>query len=125
MDRSKIGQFFREKFKKNDSNTPVKSGEIITFMFARFDEKERAKLMNFIDDFIIEEFKIKESNLPWLSTHNRDSDEDWSNFFVFDKVFWDSIPMPRELDFEFLRVPGISRVKTTSTKYSRLQTVRI
>jgi len=83
MDRSKIGQFFREKFKKNDSNTPVKSGEIITFMFARFDEKERAKLMNFIDDFIIEEFKIKESNLPWLSTYNRDSDEDWSNFFVY------------------------------------------
>ena len=83
MDRSKIGQFFRDNFKKNDSNTPVKSGEIITFMFARFDEKERAKLMNFIDDFIIEEFKIKESNLPWLSTYNRDSDEDWSNFFVY------------------------------------------
>ena len=39
MDRSKIGQFFKETFKKEDSNTPVKSGEIVTFMFARFDEK--------------------------------------------------------------------------------------
>jgi len=44
MDRSKIGQFFKETFKKEDSNTPVKSGEIVTFMFARFDEKERIKL---------------------------------------------------------------------------------
>ena len=83
MDRSQIGQFFKDTFKKEDSITPVKSGEIITFMFARFDEKERIKLMNFIDKFIIEEFKIKESNLPWLNTSNRDNEEDWSNFFVY------------------------------------------
>jgi hypothetical protein len=83
MDRSKIGQFFKETFKKEDSNTPVKSGEIVTFMFARFDEKERIKLMNFIDEFIIQEFKIKESNLPWLNTSNRDNEEDWRNFFVY------------------------------------------
>jgi hypothetical protein len=83
MDRSEIGQFFKDTFKKKDSNTPVKSAEIITFMFARFDEKERTKLMNFIDKFIIEEFKIKESNLPWLNSSNRDSDEDWTNFFVY------------------------------------------
>jgi hypothetical protein len=83
MDRSKIGQFFKETFKKEDSNTPVKSGEIVTFMFARFDEKERIKLMNFIYEFIIQEFKIKESNLPWLNTSNRDNEEDWRNFFVY------------------------------------------
>jgi hypothetical protein len=83
MDRSKIGQFFKETFKKEDSNTPVKSGEIVTFMFARFDEKDRIKLMNFIDEFIIQEFKIKESNLPWLNTSNRDNEEDWRNFFVY------------------------------------------
>ena len=83
MDHSKIGQFFKDTFKKDDSNTPVKSGEIITFMFARFDEKERARLMNFIDKFIIEEFKIKESNLPWLNSLNRDNEEDWKNFFVY------------------------------------------
>ena len=52
-------------------------------MFARFDEKERIKLMNFIDKFIIEEFKIKASNLPWLNTSNRDNEEDWNNFFVY------------------------------------------
>jgi len=83
MDRSQIGQFFKDTFKKKDSITPVKSGEIITFMFARFDEKERIKLMNFIDQFIIEEFKIKASNLPWLNTSNRDNHEDWTNFFVY------------------------------------------
>ena len=83
MDRSEIGQFFKDTFKKEDSITPVKSGEIITFMFARFDEKERIKLMNFIDEFIIQEFKIKESNLPWLNTSNRDNEEDWRNFFVY------------------------------------------
>ena len=83
MDRSEIGQFFKETFKKEDSITPVKSGEIITFMFARFGEKERIKLMNFIDEFIIEEFKIKASNLPWLNTSNRDNEEDWRNFFVY------------------------------------------
>ena len=83
MDRSEIGQFFKDTFKKEDSITPVKSGEIITFMFARFDEKERIKLMNFIDEFIIEEFKIKASNLPWLNTSNRDNEEDWRNFFVY------------------------------------------
>ena len=83
MDRSKIGQFFKETFKKDDSDTPVKSGEIINFIFARYSEYERVKLMNFIDNFIIEEFKIKESNLPWLNTFNRDSEEDWSNFFVY------------------------------------------
>ena len=33
MDRSKIGQFFKNTFKKNDSDTPVKSGEIINFIF--------------------------------------------------------------------------------------------
>ena len=83
MDRSEIGQFFKDTFKKEDSITPVESGEIITFMFARFDEKERIKLMNFIDQFIIEEFKIKASNLPWLNTSNRDNEEDWRNFFVY------------------------------------------
>ena len=83
MDRSEIGQFFKNTFKKEESNTPVKSAEIITFMFARFDEKERTKLMNFIDEFIIEEFKIKASNLPWLNTSNRDNEEDWRNFVVY------------------------------------------
>ena len=83
MDRSEIGQFFKDTFKKEDSITPVKSGEIITFMFTRFDEKERIKLMNFIDEFIVEEFKIKASNLPWLNTSNRDNEEDWTNFFVY------------------------------------------
>jgi hypothetical protein len=83
MDRSKIGQFFKDTFKKSNNNTPVKSGEIISFIFTRYSEKERARLMNFIDDFIIEEFKVKESNLPWLNTYNRDRDEDWSNFFVY------------------------------------------
>ena len=83
MDRSEIGQFFKENFKKVDSNTPVKSGEIITFMFARFNEKERTRLMNFIDEFIIEEFKIKKSNLPWLNSSHRDNEEDWRNFFVY------------------------------------------
>ena len=83
MDRSEIGQFFKDTFKKDDSNTPVKSGEIIAFMFARFNEKERTRLMNFIDEFIIEEFKIKESNLPWLNSSHRDKEEDWRNFFVY------------------------------------------
>ena len=83
MDRSEIGQFFKDTFKKEDSNTPVKSGEIITFIFARFNEKERIRLMNFIDEFIIEEFKIKKSNLPWLNSSHRDNEEDWRNFFVY------------------------------------------
>ena len=83
MDRSKIGQFFKDTFKKDDSNTPVKSGEIINFIFARYGEEERVKLMNFIDNFIIEEFKIKESNLPWLNSYNKDKEEDWANFFVY------------------------------------------
>jgi hypothetical protein len=83
MDRSEIGQFFKDNFKKVDSNTPVKSGEIITFMFARFNEKERTRLMNFIDEFIIEEFNIKKSNLPWLNSSHRDNEEDWRNFFVY------------------------------------------
>jgi hypothetical protein len=38
--------------------------------------------MNFIDNFIIDELKIKESNLPWRNTINRDLDEDWTNFIV-------------------------------------------
>jgi hypothetical protein len=83
MDRSKIGQFFKDTFKKDGSNTTVKSGEIINFIFARYSEEERVKLMNFIDNFIIEEFKVKESNLPWLNAFNRDREEDWSNFFVY------------------------------------------
>jgi len=33
MDRSKIGQIFKDTFKKDDSNTPVKSGEIVNFIF--------------------------------------------------------------------------------------------
>jgi hypothetical protein len=83
MDRSKIGQFFKDTFKKDDSNTPIKSGEIVNFIFARYSEKERVKLMNFIDNFIIEEFKIKESNLPWLNSFHRECEEDWANFFVY------------------------------------------
>jgi hypothetical protein len=39
--------------------------------------------MNFIDNFIIEEFNIKESNLPWLNSINKNRDEDWENFFVY------------------------------------------
>ena len=83
MDRSKIGQFFKETFKKDDSDTVVKSGQIISFIFARYSEKERTRLMNFIDEFIIEEFKIKKDNLPWLNSRSRDREEDWSNFFVY------------------------------------------
>jgi hypothetical protein len=83
MDRSKIGQFFKDTFKKDDSNTPVKSGEIINFIFARFTHKERIRLMNYIDNFIVEEFNIKQSNLPWLNSLNKNRDEDWSNFFVY------------------------------------------
>jgi len=83
MDRSKIGQFFKDTFKKDDSNTPIKSGEIVNFIFARYSEKERTRLMNFIDEFIIEEFKIKKDNLPWLNSSSRDREEDWSNFFVY------------------------------------------
>jgi hypothetical protein len=83
MDRSKIGQFFKDTFKKDDSNTPVKSGEIINFIFARYSYKEREELMNFIDDFIIREFNIKQSNLPWLNSTHKDREEDWANFFVY------------------------------------------
>ena len=83
MDRSEIGQFFKDTFKKDDSNTPVKSGEIINFIFARFTQKERIRLMNFIDNFIIEEFNIKQHNLPWLNSTHKDREEDWSNFFVY------------------------------------------
>ncbi len=83
MDRSKIGQFFKDTFKKDDSNTPVKSGEIINFIFARYSYKEREELMNFIDDFIIREFNIKQSNLPWLNSTHKDCEEDWNNFFVY------------------------------------------
>ena len=83
MDRSQIGQFFKDTFKKDDSKTPVKSGEIINFIFARYSYKEREELMNFIDDFIIREFNIKQSNLPWLNSTNKDRDEDWTNFFVY------------------------------------------
>jgi hypothetical protein len=83
MDRSKIGQFFKDTFKKDDSNTPVKSGEIINFIFARYSYKEREELMNFIDDFIIREFNIKQTNLPWLNSAHKDREEDWSNFFVY------------------------------------------
>ena len=83
MDRSQIGQFFKETFKKEDSKTPVKSGEIINFIFARYSYKERKELMNFIDDFIINEFNIKESNLPWLNSTHKDREEDWANFFVY------------------------------------------
>ena len=83
MDRSKIGQFFKNTFKKIDSDTPVKSGEIINFIFARYSFKERVELMNFIDDFIIGEFNIKQSNLPWLNSTNKDREEDWANFFVY------------------------------------------
>ncbi len=32
MDRSKIGQFFKDTFKKDDSTTPVKSGEKIYYI---------------------------------------------------------------------------------------------
>jgi hypothetical protein len=39
--------------------------------------------MNFIDNFIIEEFNIKESNLPWLNSTHKDCEEDWNNFFVY------------------------------------------
>jgi hypothetical protein len=83
MDRSKIGQFFKNTFKKDDSNTTVKSGEIINFIFARYSHKEREDLMNFIDDFIIREFNIKQSNLPWLNSLHKDCEEDWDNFFVY------------------------------------------
>jgi len=83
MDRSKIGQFFKDTFKKDDSNTSIKSGEIINFIFARYSYKEREELMNFIDDFIIREFNIKESNLPWLNSTYKDREEDWTNFFVY------------------------------------------
>ncbi len=83
MDRSKIGQFFKDNFKKDDSTTPVKSGEIINFIFARFTHRERIRLMNFIDNFIVEEFNINQSNLPWLNSNNKNQDEDWSNFFVY------------------------------------------
>ncbi len=83
MDRSKIGQFFKDTFKKDDSNTPIKSGEIINFIFARYSYKEREELMNFIDDFIIQEFNIKSSELPWLNSTHKDKEEDWANFFVY------------------------------------------
>jgi len=83
MDRSKIGQFFKDTFKKDDSNTPVKSGEIINIIFARCTNDERVKLLNFIDKFIIDEFKIKESNLPWLNSNYKSTEEDWDNFFVY------------------------------------------
>lgn len=83
MDRSKIGQFFKDTFKKDDNNTPVKSGEIIHFIFGRYSHKEREELMNYIDDFIIQEFNIKSSELPWLNSTNKDKEEDWTNFFVY------------------------------------------
>jgi hypothetical protein len=83
MDRSRIGQFFKNTFKKDDTSTPIKSGQIIHFIFARYTEKERLKLLNFIDNFIIEEFNIKESDLPWLNSLNKNREEDWSNFFVY------------------------------------------
>ena len=74
MDRSKIGQFFKDNFKKDDSNTPVKSGEIINFIFGRYNHKEKDELMNFIDDFIIHEFNIKSSDLPWLNSTPKDKE---------------------------------------------------
>jgi hypothetical protein len=82
MDYKDIGQFFEENFKKDDNIKPVKSGEIVNFIFTRYSYSERVKLMNFIDNFIIDELKIKESNLPWRNTINRDLDEDWTNFIV-------------------------------------------
>ena len=83
MDRSKIGQFFKDNFKKDDSNSPLKSGEKINFIFDSYSYKEREELMNYIDDFIIPEFSIKKSDLPWLNSNHKDKNEDWTNFFVY------------------------------------------
>ena len=35
------------------------------------------------DDFIIQEFNIKSSELPWLNSTHKDKEEDWTNFFVY------------------------------------------
>ena len=36
-----------------------------------------------IDDFIINEFNIRQSELPWLNSTHKDREEDWANFFVY------------------------------------------
>jgi hypothetical protein len=47
MDRSEIGQFFKDTFKKEDSNTPVKSGEIINLYLRKIQIKERIRTYEF------------------------------------------------------------------------------
>ena len=49
-------------------------------------ENQKCKnLVQFLrqNDFIINEFNIKESNLPWLNSTHKDREEDWANFFVY------------------------------------------
>ena len=66
MDRSKIGQFFKDTFKKDDSNTPVKSGEIINFIFARYSYKKEKNLWISLMILLFVNLTLKVLNLSFF-----------------------------------------------------------
>lgn len=58
MKKSKISNF---------DITTKKTSEVINVMFSRLNVKERERILNMIDHFIMTELNISKKDIPWLN----------------------------------------------------------
>lgn len=62
--------------KKN--NSVEKTGEIINLMFCHLEPKSRDKILNYIDNFIINDLGIKQDQIPWLNHKENKLEKYWN-----------------------------------------------
>jgi len=54
--------------------TTKKTTEVINVMFSRLNVKERERILNMIDHFIMNELNVSKKDIPWLNSNKSNMD---------------------------------------------------
>ena len=55
-----------------------KTGEIISLMFCHLEPKTKGKILNYIDEFIINDLGINQDQIPWLNPKENKLEKYWN-----------------------------------------------
>jgi hypothetical protein len=61
--------------KKQEKVSTEEAGSIINVMFSRLEPKDKQRILNFIDYFIIESLKVPKDQIPWLNSEKKKLDD--------------------------------------------------
>ena len=60
---------------KEKAPTTVEVSKVVNIMFSKLDPKERDRIINLVDHFLIYDLEISEQDIPWLNSDKQNQKE--------------------------------------------------